>query len=276
MISKKDLYDFKDKSRVLLQTEDFVCILPLAPLRSYVSNYNITFPSNILLPDGLISVPSGCAALSIDVCEGGVVVNLDGPAARPFAFGGAFNKLKMVITIEFKPAGLYALLGAGQQEMVDKNFSFNEINPKLARMLADVAERSDNLCQLVESLDNLLLNNLYTPFNPHFEAALRGIVTCDGAISVKALAEEVHYSQRHLNRIFKDSIGMSIKAFSRLVRVNNAIRLLKKTNNITLISDAMGFYDLSHFMRDFKEVCGVTPQEYQKNMSNFYINPHRF
>jgi AraC-like DNA-binding protein len=70
---------------------------------------------------------------------------------------------------------------------------------------------------------------------------------------------------------------MSAKSLSRLVRVNKAIRLLRNPHNsITFSGEYTGFYDLPHFVHDFKSVCGLTPQEYRNNMSDFYSEIAKF
>lgn len=96
-------------------------------------------------------------------------------------------------------------------------------------------------------------------------------------IPQKELAASVYYSERHLNRIFQNYIGMNTKTFSRLVRLNKAIRLMQNTQyQMTDTSCETGFYDLPHFIHDFKSVCGLTPQEYRNRMSDFYNEIAKF
>jgi len=53
--------------------------------------------------------------------------------------------------------------------------------------------------------------------------------------------------------------------------VGNALELFKNSHddNMTAISDALGFYNLSHFIHDFKALCSFTPQEYCNIMIDF-------
>lgn len=106
--------------------------------------------------------------------------------------------------------------------------------------------------------------------------ARKTIVQQSGNISLKKLSNEVFYSERHLTRLFNEYLGMSTKTFARLVRVNQAIRLLTHSQSITEIYEAAGYYDFSHFNRDFKQVTGNTPQVYQRKMSDFYSEIAKF
>jgi AraC-like DNA-binding protein len=100
---------------------------------------------------------------------------------------------------------------------------------------------------------------------------LQLIIQSNGNISLKEITEKTFYSERHLNRLSNHYLGFNLKDFSRIVRINKAIYLLHHTSHsLDYISAESGFYDISHFIRDFRAVCGVTPQEYRNNLSDFY------
>jgi len=277
MLSKKDIHIFKEKQRILLQANEFICLSPHSNLREYISNYNITFPTKALMPDGFTIMPSGCSTLTVSNDSKNLLFDLDGPTTKPYMVGRQVNQPEMIVTIEFKPAGLYALTGINQSELTDKTISFEAISPKLTQLMSDMIEKAESVYALLTSLDMLMLENMYEAYHPQLKLIFQNIIGCAGNVTVKELSDNIHYSERQLNRIFKQHVGVSTKSFSRLIRINNAFRLLKNTHNsLTLVSDVTGFHDLSHFIRDFKRVCEITPQAYRNNMSDFYINPTKF
>jgi len=277
MISKKDIQVFEERQRILLQVNEFICLRPHPNLREYIANYNITFPTKDLMPDGFTVMPCGCSSLSVEKDKEGLFVYLHGPVTKPYILGNQANQLEMLVTIEFKPAGLYALTGINQNELIDETFPFEAVNPVLSKLMSEAVEKSGSICEMLTNLDNLLLLNMYTAYHPQLKQVLQSINDWVGSITVKKLSNDIHYSERQLNRIFNQHVGVSTKSFSRLVRINNTFRLLKKPHNsLALVSDMAGFHDLSHFIHDFKLVCGVTPQEYRNNMSDFYNNPTKF
>ncbi|WP_302417647.1 helix-turn-helix domain-containing protein, partial [Blautia marasmi] len=80
-----------------------------------------------------------------------------------------------------------------------------------------------------------------------------------------------------LNRLFNVHLGISMKSFSRLVRINKSFQLLnEKSNSLASICEKLGYYDVSHFVKDFKLVCNITPQQYRTNMSDFYNEIAKF
>jgi len=277
MISKQDMRTFGEHHRVLLQTKDFICLRPHAHLSEYISNYNITFPTQDLMPVGFTEMPCGCATLTIEQNRQNLSIFLDGPTTKPYVIGSQANQLELMITIEFKPAGFYTLIGISQSELTDQTIPLDAINPAFSRQISEAMEKAVSISELAVRLDSLLLTNMRTICHPQLRFACQSILAEAGNTTVKQLSTDTHYSERQLNRIFKEHIGMSAKSFSRLVRINHTFRLLKKPNHsLTFISDVAGFHDLSHFHRDFNLVCGITPQTYRENMSDFYINPTKF
>ena len=277
IISKKDIHLFGEKQRILLRANEFICLRPHYNLREYISNYNITFPTKTLMPDSFTVMPCGCPSFAVSVDSRNLSVSLEGPATKPYIVGSEVNQLKMLVTIEFKPAGLYALTGINQSELIDKTISFDTVNSTLSKLMSEAVEKAASIYELLTNLDSLLLANMDTACHPQLRQALHNIIDCKGSETIKNLSDDIHYSERQLNRIFRQCVGLSTKSFSRLVRINNAFRLLKKPHNsLTLVSDLTGFHDLPHFIRDFKLVCGITPQEYRNNMSDFYNNFTKF
>lgn len=277
VITRNDIYLPGEGRRILLRTNAFICLLPHASLQTYISSYNITFPSKDIMPDSFTEMPCGCATLSIEQGSGSMEVVLTGPTTKPCVIGSQANQLEMLITLEFKPAGLYALTGIDQSELTNDTVFFDSVNPSLSRLISEAVESAESVVELATSLDLLLLQNMYTVCHPQFMEAFEHIAGCAGNIDVHSLAGGIHYSERQMNRIFKQHAGVSTKTLSRIIRIHNAIRLLKKpANRIELVSDVMGFHDISHFTRDFRLLCGVGPQVFRDNMSDFYINTQRF
>ncbi len=59
---------------------------------------------------------------------------------------------------------------------------------------------------------------------------------------------------------------MSPKQYLRLLRVDSARQVLRRGEDktTTTIGANLGFYDQSHFIREFQAVVGMTPYAYQK------------
>ncbi|WP_029905068.1 AraC family transcriptional regulator [Prevotella sp. 10(H)] len=83
---------------------------------------------------------------------------------------------------------------------------------------------------------------------------------------IKGLAVYANMSPSKLKRLFRQIFGNSIFSYYQGFRMKEAARLLKEEK--LSVSDAgyqLGFTNLSHFSRVFKEHIGMNPKQYSKS-----------
>jgi AraC-like DNA-binding protein len=80
---------------------------------------------------------------------------------------------------------------------------------------------------------------------------------------VRAVAVDLGVSERHLRRVFRETVGMSPKAFTRLARFQRALGAARKDARLSWasIAAAAGYYDQAHLIAEFRAIAGVTPRE---------------
>ena len=78
-------------------------------------------------------------------------------------------------------------------------------------------------------------------------------------ISLKELASRVNMSPFHLNRVFKAEMGLPPHAYLTQIRIQEAMRLLRKGKPIADVALQTGFCDQSQFTKRFKQLVGTTP-----------------
>jgi AraC-like DNA-binding protein len=89
--------------------------------------------------------------------------------------------------------------------------------------------------------------------------------------NVEDIARWLGYSSRYLNSRFQKSFGMSPKKFISLVRFNHALKeiyAMRDDKNLSYIAHEIGYHDQSHFIRDFRKICGKTPKELLRNVDS--------
>lgn len=88
-------------------------------------------------------------------------------------------------------------------------------------------------------------------------------------ISVDDVAEAVMTSRRRLERKFRKLLSKSVYEEIRHIRVNKIISMLLETNlTMAQIGLAMGFKDITHTGRYFKEETGLSPLVYRQKFIN--------
>lgn len=89
------------------------------------------------------------------------------------------------------------------------------------------------------------------------------IIQRKGMINIEDLASRNFLSSRQFERNFKELTGFSPKLYSRIIRFQSVLEQYHlKGKSMTDIAYEAGYYDQSHFIRDFKEFSGHNPGEY--------------
>ncbi|MET4138336.1 AraC family transcriptional regulator [Pedobacter sp. UYP1] len=112
----------------------------------------------------------------------------------------------------------------------------------------------DVLCQAAIK-DNSPISNIYNYILSNFNKK----------IEIGQLADFANISVPSFSRYFKTHIGMTYKQFLLDVRVGQACKLLIEGHmNVKQIRYECGFQNVVSFHKQFKEVTGKSPLEYQK------------
>jgi AraC-like DNA-binding protein len=98
---------------------------------------------------------------------------------------------------------------------------------------------------------------------PEVLCTWKRIVDSGGLVSIGALVAETGWSQKHLISQFREHIGLAPKTLARVMRFGRAVDRLRRGKHASLTDLALdcGYYDQSHFDRDFRAFSGVTPTD---------------
>lgn len=84
-------------------------------------------------------------------------------------------------------------------------------------------------------------------------------------IDIDRLASKVHLSLSQFERKFRTLFHMPPGAFILKVRIDASVRLLIESDySITEVAHQCGFFDNSHFTRNFRKNMGITPLAFRK------------
>lgn len=277
MINKSSLMHISENREILIHEENFIYLLPCEKLRSLISNFTITFPNRAIISDNYTIMPHGSVTLVLFYYNCELHSFLFGPTTKSVKVGNIANKCDTIFIIEFQPAGFFPLKKINQTELTDKIVPFWMIDNSLDTAMKNIFRASLSVDELLYEFEKNLLGNIQFQYPKELSLAIKAIIQMEGVITSVEISKKIFYCSRHLNRLFNLYIGMSMKSFSRLVRINKSIKLLnEKKNTLAFICEKLGYYDVSHFVKDFKIVCNITPQEYRGNMSDFYSEIAKF
>jgi len=83
-------------------------------------------------------------------------------------------------------------------------------------------------------------------------------------IKVSQIADHFGYNVKYLSHLFSTISGLSLKQYILQQKMELAKFLLTDTNqNITEVSNQLGYKDCHNFMKSFKKIVGLTPTDFR-------------
>lgn len=243
-------------------------------LKPYIKNYwTCRHPADTLE----VMYPSGCVELCIDISDCSTirhrgnqamkVPNLEVLGHWTIPTVAAINKGNTCLITRFHPfaSSLFFPNPAYDftNELIDLRDIFNResadfydrlmeqptIEQKIGVLEAFLVQRlnrnkrNNNKLKLVECL----CNDIYREGKP---------------FSIENLSARYGFSERYIQKLFIDWVGLTPQRFFAVRRFNKSLELIRTSaESLTSIAFECGYYDQAHFIREFKSYTGLTPTQ---------------
>ncbi len=169
------------------------------------------------------------------------------------------------VELRLTPLGAHRLLGMPMDELANRTVALVDLMPgsgHLAERLRDAPSWDERLNLLEAFLLRRLADS--TPTLPAVEWSWAHLRSTGGSVPIRALADEVGWSQRRLIARFREQIGVAPKTLARVIRFDRAVSALRSSSRPALAEVALdcGYFDQAHMNRDFRELAGTTPASF--------------
>lgn len=262
-----NLYNPIQKESVIIDS-GYKEYLPSKELRPYVacywesnreSNYNpIESEAKRVIPDGCVDIIFDANGIN-SAFKGEVVGAMD----RAFILSQ--NGYVRNFGVRFFPGCAHMFVKIPLMEIKNSAISLAAIWNKEAEIIEELISDSKSTLERVNIMEGYLKKILYDNnlVNFHLLNILTRIYESKGDIRLKNIADREIISQRQIHRNFTSWIGLNPKSFIKVIRLQNIYNSALKNNHINIFDIALsnGYYDQSHFIKDFKKFYGDTPSK---------------
>jgi AraC-like DNA-binding protein len=260
------------------KTNNHLYIAPSPSLKSIVAHYTITFSNKQnTIPEGsvlnLIPDVSGCFVFKF---FDQLSIKVWGPTTKVVTVPNDLNTFPCRFFVEFLPGGLYRILGQSVGQLLDLKKELVEINALLYQEIEQEISHFQTFDEIVPFIDQILCREMKKhSIHKEIYQWIEKVHLSSEDISMQQIAQNLHMSERQINRYFHKYIGMSMKKFSKIINVNRLIQEISDKKLLDLAYD-YEYFDQAHFNHVFKEICETTPSHYLENMSDFYNELYKF
>jgi AraC-like DNA-binding protein len=173
--------------------------------------------------------------------------------------------------IVFRPAGLSTLFGLPMYEFTDERIALVDVlGPSITYLHEQLAESQTAASRmaLLEQFINRQLLGRGNRFD-RTDYAANLIVDKHGILTVNELMDDLYVCRRQFERQFLQKVGVSPKYYARIRRVGHVCaQLASQRWQVSDWQDFIfraGYYDQSHFIREFTQFTGKRPTLYVKD-----------
>jgi AraC-like DNA-binding protein len=154
------------------------------------------------------------------------------------------------------PANELFNLSLSLDDIFDK-CSVTEVEEKLA-----IATTDKQRIKIIEQFLVSQLKDIQT--DKLIVEAVKLIYQSNGTVRIKELNEKLFISQSPFEKRFRKVVGTTAKKFASIVRFNAVLDNLNQTKSLTEICYENNFFDQAHFIKDFKQFTGDTPENFKR------------
>jgi len=188
---------------------------------------------------------------------------------------GILNKFRVfentadtgTVLVIFNEAGAVHFFREPLYELYNESLSLEYFvkRDQLVALQERLSSANDNDAR-VKVVENFLLSRLDDRKEDLLAvAAIKQIHQYKGNIRMADLAGKLYTSKSPLEKRFRRVVGTTPKKFANIIRMNSA--LLTMQSPLSGNTDHwLGFYDQAHFIHNFKDFTGATPEQYVKKL----------
>ncbi|GGD93202.1 helix-turn-helix domain-containing protein [Paenibacillus nasutitermitis] len=259
---------------------------PSPLLRPYIACYWASEPRRAHAPlpetDGVDRVlPDGCSDILFehDLTDNRFHIRYSGLFDHAFAICYDERRPTRKFGVRFFPGGAYSFLRTPLSPFINQLLPLDDLWPGLAGDIGEQLAEAPTFQAKIQVMERYLIsllqkNNAVDDFR--MANLLLRIFVAKGKTGIRELAESETISVRQMHRMFQNTIGISPKRFSEIIRFQAVVSQLEKRRsgvNGSMLALEHGFFDHAHMIRDFRRFYGDSPiiavREYGR-MSEFY------
>ncbi len=209
-----------------------------------------------------IAIPDGCVDILFDCDADHPNAYVCGSTLE--ARGAELRHQHRYFGVRFMQGVLPNFLDASASDLVDHRCNLLELVPAFEPTFAQIAEKPDFASQ-VSTFTQFYKGQMSRELSSLTQSAMQVICEHKGDVRIKQLEAMTGFTSRTLQRQFQADMGMSPKAFSRIVRCQSAVHAINNLDSVVFSELAcdLGFSDQPHFLREFKKLVSATPMQYQ-------------
>jgi AraC-like DNA-binding protein len=173
-----------------------------------------------------------------------------------------------VVGVRFRPAGARAFTGFPMSEVTDRRVALSAMASRAARGLVTAIARAPSAAGRAALAQNFVWARIAAQGHRDDATVARCVEAIEesaGGVDVPGLCSIAGVGRRTLERRFGDAVGIGPSLLASIFRFRRVFDVIEHDSARPWTDAAIeaGYYDQSHFIRDFRRFVGCTPSQFR-------------
>ncbi len=195
----------------------------------------------------------GCGEIAGDALIGG---------ARGRYYAREISGLQSSVGVQLHPGAAEALFGVPAGEFTGRHIPLDEVWGQQVSIIRERLAAATSLAGRLDTLEAVLAARISGTRGMH-PAVARALQHFSVTSDVGRVVRESGYSHRTLISQFRRSVGLTPKEYTRVLRLQRAIRRMPRVGSLAELAAEAGYSDQAHLSREFRAFSGLTPGAYR-------------
>lgn len=224
-------------------------------------------------------VPDGHPEIVVPIAGSEVLYTTGGASEikEPVVIGQFNTGIEVVISpkaqilnIKLAPTALASVISDSAHLLLNRVVEIGSFSPSLRAWCLSIPDQ--DVATVALEFSRWYRLRSYHHLQPVHDLLVQSITHPDSALNTwKRLRAKINVSDRHLQRVFKERVGLSPKQYEKVIMVKKASLMLRNQPQLKLVDIAaqLDYFDFSHLSKDFGKVLGASFGKFKEDEAYF-------
>ncbi len=171
-----------------------------------------------------------------------------------------------IMSVRFNHGAFKYVFSGQLNDFINQKVPITDLWSHSGKQLINKLKRSDNHTDKIKVIASFLESKVNGRKHSVIDQTVLAILNCHGMIDMQALEQQSALSSAQFRKRFREEVGLPPKSFAKVIKMNAIMKQLERQQGKQLLTDVVydfGYFDQSHFIKDFKSFIGITPTQFR-------------
>ncbi|WP_223789474.1 helix-turn-helix domain-containing protein [Marinicella meishanensis] len=170
-----------------------------------------------------------------------------------------------IMSVRFKHGAFKYVFSGRLNDFMNQKVPISELWSRAGVRLQNKLKQCADPLSKLHTIADFLEPKVHVRQHSVIDQSVQAILSCQGMVDMVSLERQSALSTAQFRKRFREEVGLSPKKYAKVIKVNAILSAMERAQGHQKLTDIVydfGYFDQSHFIKDFKSVVGKTPSKY--------------